>query len=147
MKVCHVSWNTLKLHFMKCSERKISQCILPFKVVVCFLTKLQVDTTLVFDHSFKTRLGGNYGNVKLNFIYMTWLEVFWGTVVCCFCSFFIEIDSDDCIWSKRYVSFLLWTFYGCFMFYFNLINNAKHYFYSEETFAKLISPKIRLNIK
>ena len=30
MKVFHVSWNDPELYFMKCLERKISQCILPF---------------------------------------------------------------------------------------------------------------------
>ena len=31
IKVVHASWNIPKLHFMKCSERKFSQCILALK--------------------------------------------------------------------------------------------------------------------
>ena len=32
MKIFHVSWNALKLYFMKCSEKEVSQCIIALKI-------------------------------------------------------------------------------------------------------------------
>ena len=69
MKIFHVSWNALKLYFMKCSEKEVSQCIIALKIwnsqhlwTVAYWKKMNACVTFV-DTQARSQ-GGEGGGVR-----------------------------------------------------------------------------------